>query len=119
MTVEAVRNYAHTGAITLAEIRGWQADTKAFMAHAEAIENRLGVSAGLRPGITVQSGGDLILGAQGWDLSGQRFGGRPGVLVLEAAGDLGFDGSLSDGLLSSIRPASTFPTCWEWAPSSR
>ena len=100
VTVEAVRNYAHTGTITQAEIRGWQADTKAFMAHAEAIENRLGVPAGLRPGITVQSGGDLVLGADGWDLSIQRYGGRPGVLVLKAASDLRFDGSLSDGLLS-------------------
>ncbi|WP_045223263.1 filamentous haemagglutinin family protein [Methyloterricola oryzae] len=100
VTVEAVRTEVHEGTITAAETAAWETDTAAFMTHADAIESRLGIPGGLRPGLTVQSPGDLVLGAQGWDLSGQRYGGRPGVLVLEAAGDLRFDGSLSDGILS-------------------
>ncbi|MBS1212689.1 MAG: hemagglutinin-related protein, partial [Proteobacteria bacterium] len=97
ITVEAVRTYRHTGAITTDDIQGWEADTLAYMEQAEAIERRLGTPGGLCPGITVKSDGDLNLDTGGWDLSGQRYGGRPGVLALEAAGDLTFNGKLSDG----------------------
>ncbi len=65
----------------------------------------------LLPGIEIQTAADLALGpATGssrpavvnWDLSGWRYGadgGTPGVLTLRTAGDLVFNGSLSDGFV--------------------
>lgn len=96
-TVEAVRTYRGNGVITENEIASWKSDTASFMAHADAIENRLHVSGGLRPGLSVISSGDLTLSGSGWDLVEWRYGGRPGVLSLDAAGTLAIEGRLSDG----------------------
>jgi len=97
ITVEAVRVYRHQGEIAAADIAAWKADTDAYMAHASAIEQRLGLGSGVLAGLEVRSGGDLQLGSAGWDLLSWRYGGEVGVLSLEAAGDLTLAGSLSDG----------------------
>ena len=77
-----------------------------FAGNAAAITNRLlANNTGLAPVFNVVVGaevintsGDLTL-ANDWDLSTFRFGpnNTPGVLTLRAAGNLIFDGSLSDG----------------------
>ncbi|HYN39678.1 MAG TPA: hypothetical protein VES39_10545, partial [Rhodospirillales bacterium] len=91
------------------------ADAKQFMSAESSILAGLGLAGDERvlllPGIEIQTAGDLALGpatgsnqpaAVNWDLSGWRFGadGRtPGVLTLRTAGDLVFNGSLSDGFV--------------------
>ncbi len=90
-------------------------DALGFMASEAAILAGLGLAADARimlmPGIEIRSDGDLALGpetapnqpaAVNWDLSGWRFGADnrlPGLLTLRAAGDLRFNGSLSDGFV--------------------
>ncbi|WP_017364662.1 filamentous haemagglutinin family protein [Methylococcus capsulatus] len=96
-TVEAVRIYDHSGTIGSTDIAAWKTDTDAYMANAGAIESRLGLPGGLRAGLEIRSSGDLTLGSAGWDLVDWRYGGRPGVLTLKAAGQLSIDGKLSDG----------------------
>jgi len=83
-----------------------QANGTTFAGNAAAITSRLlANNAGLAPVFNVVVGaevinpsGDLTL-ANDWDLSTFRFGPNqtPGVLTLRAAGNLIFDGSLSDG----------------------
>ncbi len=91
------------------------ADAMEFIAAESAILAGLGLAGDERvrllPGIEIQTAGDLAVGpatesnqpaAVNWDLSGWRFGadGRtPGVLTLRTAGDLLFNGSLSDGFV--------------------
>ncbi|MGZ8244218.1 filamentous haemagglutinin family protein [Methylomagnum sp.] len=96
-TVEAVRVYTGKGTITASDTATWKADTDAYMANAAAIETRLGLPGGLRPGLEIRSPGDLILTASGWDLVDWRYDGRPGVLTLKAGRDLAINGKLSDG----------------------
>ena len=96
-TVEAVRTYRTTGTITEHQIASWKSDTDAFMANADAIESRLHLPGGLRPELSVIGSGDLTLAGSGWDLAEWRYGGRPGVLSLAAAGNLAIEGKLSDG----------------------
>ncbi|CAL1241104.1 filamentous haemagglutinin family protein [Candidatus Methylocalor cossyra] len=96
-TVEAVRIYDRSGQISASDIKTWMDDTQSFMGNAAAIEQRLGLPGGLRPGVEIHSSGDLTLGADGWDLLGWRYDGRPGVLTLSAAGNLTIAGRLSDG----------------------
>jgi filamentous hemagglutinin family protein len=81
-----------------------------FAGNAAAITSRLlANNAGLAPVFNVvvgaeviNPGGDLTLDND-WDLSTFRFGpnNTPGVLTLRAAGNLIFDGSLSDGFTAS------------------
>ncbi len=85
-----------------------------FAGNAAAITNRLlANNGGLAPVFNVVVGaevinpsGDLTL-AYDWDLSTFRFGPNqtPGVLTLRAAGNLIFDGTLSDGFSSSAYDA--------------
>jgi filamentous hemagglutinin family protein len=95
-TLEAVRSYADEGVISAQDIAAYRADTEAYMANAVAIETRLGLPGGLRPGVEVTAPGDLSLGAA-WDLLDWRYAGRPGVLSLKAGGDLLLNQALSDG----------------------
>ncbi|MDD5034373.1 MAG: filamentous hemagglutinin family protein, partial [Methylococcaceae bacterium] len=95
-TVEAVKTYVSSGVIGSADIATYKADTDAFMTGAQAIENRLGLPGGLRPGVEIVSNGNLSLGG-GWDLLAWRYGGRPGVLSLRAGNDLNINQNLSDG----------------------
>lgn len=86
----------------------------AFMTSADAITAGLGFTGdaafSLLPGIEIQTAADMSLGAPvastqpatvNWDLSSWRFGpsAAPGVLTLRAAGNLTFNGSLSDGFV--------------------
>ncbi|RZL66181.1 MAG: filamentous hemagglutinin N-terminal domain-containing protein [Variovorax sp.] len=70
-----------------------------FAAASGAIQNRLGTSVAVMPGITISSAGDLALNSD-WnlftdftDLAGQR----EGTLTLRAGGKLAINGNLSDG----------------------
>ena len=123
VTVEAVRRHAQAEPITADDVAAWKSDLDAFMAQADGIEQRLGIPGGLRPGLEVDSGGDLrfaedfelpvqdedgqpLLDADGfeilsprWNLFDWRWAGRPGVLSLRAAGDLLLNRSISDGFI--------------------
>lgn len=78
------------------------AEADAFMQTSGAIRAGLGVSGNalfhVRPGVTITTaaGSDLILDND-WDLSGWRFGGEAGELMLRSGRDLLFNASLSDG----------------------
>lgn len=96
-TVEAVRTHDKGGSIGASDLASWKADTDTYMANADAIETRLSLPGGLRPGLEIKSSGDLILSSAGWDLMDWRYGGRPGVLTLNAGRDLALNGKLSDG----------------------
>lgn len=96
-TVEAVRTYQKTGVITAGDIAAWKTETDAYMVNGEAIENRLGIPGGLLAGLEIKSTGDLTLDSTGWDLVSWRYGGRAGVLSLNAANNLFIQGNLSDG----------------------
>jgi filamentous hemagglutinin family protein len=101
------------GALTAASVAAdssnvLYAEAVTFMESADAIVAALGLAdasaAQVLPGIEMVTAGNLSLGADNsapldWDLSSWRFGagGAPGVLTLRAAGDLTFNGSLSDG----------------------
>lgn len=66
----------------------------------------LQVVTSVAPGAEIISAGDLVL-ASDWDLSSYRFGpnNTPGVLTIRAAGNLIFQGSLSDGFNDSSNTA--------------
>jgi filamentous hemagglutinin family protein len=96
-TVEAVRTYSLGGAIGANDIANWKADTDSYMVNASAIETRLNLPGGLRPGLEIHSSGNLVLGSGGWDLVDWRYDGRPGVLTLKADANLTVNGPLSDG----------------------
>ncbi len=85
-------------------------DSASFASNMAAVRSRLfstdpGGILHVRPGVEiVNSGGNLVLNSD-WDLSTYRFGpgalgngsGEPGTLTLRAAGNLVFNGALSDG----------------------
>lgn len=96
-TVEAVRLHEREGTVTAEDIAGWKAETADYMTHAETIEARLGLPGGLLAGLEIRSRGDLALDTAGWDLADWRYGGRAGVLSLNAGGNLAIRGELSDG----------------------
>jgi filamentous hemagglutinin len=76
-------------------------DAQAFLANSSAIAAGLGFSnVQIRPGIEVDSSGDLILdnSTTAWDLASWNSAlGAPVNLTLRAAGNLIFEASLSDG----------------------
>src|SRR5262249_27095578 len=81
------------------------ADAAPWVAHAPAIQARLGVDFEVRPGIQVRSAGDLAIAAE-IDLSAARYGaGAPGYLDFSAAGDIQINANLSDGFASALRTA--------------
>jgi len=97
------------GQITAAEVAASSsnpryADLVEFMAGADTIAESLGQADNpafaVRPGLIVESAGDLALTTD-WNLADWRFDGEPGLLSLLAAGDLSFDESLSDGFASA------------------
>lgn len=96
-SIEAVRVYEKNGVISSGDIAGWKSDTEAFMAQAETIEKRLGTPGGLLAGLEIKSSGDLTIDAGGWDLVDWRYGGRAGVLTLNAGRNLAIRGKLTDG----------------------
>jgi len=83
-----------------------KADTRPFMTALLASEasggaiardtaGLIGTTVNLRPGVAVTTTGTLVVGDS--DLHTYRYGGQPGVLRLRAAGNLVFNGSLTDG----------------------
>ncbi len=90
----------------------------AFGANSAAITSALLANNGALAGVThvqfgaeiINTAGDLTLNSD-WDLSTYRFGpnGEPGVLTLRAAGNLVFNGALSDGFTSSNYAATLLP----------
>ena len=96
-TIEAVKTYQAAGTLTSGRIGVYKADTENWMANADAIESRLNLPQGLRPGISIRSEGDLATDTAGWDLVDWRYGGRTGVLSLSATGNLTINGKLTDG----------------------
>jgi len=116
--VEGYQLYQPTGG-SIDSVKGAVfANGTTFAGNATSIASRLLADAGAAQGtlasvLVVAPGaeiinptGDLTLSSD-WDLSGYRFGpnGAPGVLTLRAAGNLIFNGSLSDGLTSSAYTA--------------
>lgn len=114
VVVEAYKKYDRTSisAADVATSGTMYSDAKDFImgaaggnANATAIKNRIDAAGAIanlhvRPGIEVDSSGDLALDAV-WDLYKWRFGNEPGVLTLRAAGDLNIKQSLSDGFDST------------------
>ncbi|HEB87484.1 MAG TPA: hypothetical protein ENI68_10775, partial [Gammaproteobacteria bacterium] len=71
----------------------------------QAAQGNLPADFRLRPVLDVRADSGLRLG-EDIDLLDERFGPAdlPGVLMLRAAGDLTFDGSLSDGVIDTVSP---------------
>jgi filamentous hemagglutinin family protein len=115
VVVEGVQAYAATslggadagcgsgGACDIADAGGvLVTDAANFMSHAPAIGAALGLgSVAVRPGIEIDSGGDLLVGdgsGTPWDLAAWNTAiGAPVNLTLRAAGNLVFNTSLTDG----------------------
>lgn len=93
LTVEAFRRYTADAGL---DISVYQNDTASYMAHAPAMEARLGAGAQVLPGVELVSNGNLTL-LSDWDLTPWRYGNRPGVLTLRAAGNLYIGADLGDG----------------------
>src|SRR5262249_53883372 len=104
------------GATSITPSGTWYGEAKDFLegsTHKTDMQSRIGSAATLRAGIEVNNpNGDLTVNVneaasgagknpqdRGWDLSGWRFGGQPGVLTLRASGNLIINGSISDGFL--------------------
>ena len=96
-TVEAVKTYQKDDLIAEQDIAGWKSETDAYMANADAIESRLGLTGGLLAGLDIRSQGNLTVDTTGWDLVDWRYGGRAGVLSLTALDNINIRGNLTDG----------------------
>jgi filamentous hemagglutinin family protein len=118
VVVEGYRAYAATdlgstdagcgsgGGCDIADLNGMlYADAATFVGNAPAIAAGLGfANVEIRPGIEVDSTGDLILDntTTAWDLASWNAGlGVPVNVTLRAAGNLIFESSLSDGFSSN------------------
>jgi filamentous hemagglutinin family protein len=101
VVAEAYRVYDGVAVIDRPLIDRVSADATGFMAaNAAAIRARLGTAVTLVAGIELRNDGDMTL-ATNWDLSGLRFDGMPGALVLRAAGDLTINANLTDGFVGT------------------
>ncbi|MGA2188627.1 MAG: filamentous hemagglutinin family protein [Steroidobacteraceae bacterium] len=94
------------GSCDIADLNGMlYTDAAAFVGNSPAIAAGLGFpSVQIRPGIEVDSAGDLILdnSTPAWDLASWNAGlGVPVNLTLRAAGNLIFEASLSDGFTNN------------------
>ncbi len=111
VTLEAVKVYndissigttSGAGKLNISDVA---TDNDAFMANADAITSRLGMTDDatfhLSTGVEVRSSGNLTL-ANDWNLATYRAGGEPGVLTLRAEGDLLLNANLSDGFSSAL-----------------
>ncbi len=94
------------------------ADATTFMQNAGAIEQAILASTGktvsVLPGIQIQSPGDLTIGSS-FDLSTWRFGSTPGILTLQAAGNVNVDSSITDGFATGSYTLSSTPSAsWSY-----
>lgn len=114
--LEAARVYTGVGSIDPEAIAGYQADTAAFMAKAQAPVDHSGAGVLLAPGIDIRNTGDIALDSA-WDFAAQavdpdtgartalwRYDGVPGYLSLNAGGALQVNASLSDGFATASLP---------------
>jgi filamentous hemagglutinin family protein len=113
ISVEAFKTYQFESDITLDSSLQSQilADTTDYMTHAEAIAATLNMTGDsrfhLRPGVEISSTGNLTVGEE-WDFAARdydgdgspfwRFNGEPGVLTLQAEGELFFEQGVKDGI---------------------
>jgi filamentous hemagglutinin family protein len=123
VVAEGVETYVEQGDVVLTPLQmsadpsnPIYASAANFMQNAAAIGAALAGSSGLNvsvvPGIEIQSTGSLTV-PSAWDLSQWRFGTTAGFLTLRAAGNLIFQGSLSDGFAgadSSVLPTTPGPS---------
>ncbi|MEO6823654.1 MAG: hypothetical protein ABI167_02805 [Nitrosospira sp.] len=110
--LEAVKIYSNVDTLTTGSANGTtlgfdhiDADVADFMTHKTDILGALGKADDsafhLRPGVEVQSPGNLTIDSD-WNLyNASRAGSEPGVLTLRAAGDLIVKGSISDGFATA------------------
>ncbi len=121
VVAEAFKVYQKSGVILSADINSWLADTSTYMTNATtnsltaSLLKYLNTDPSLfhfRPGIEVQSGGDLTLAssvkvgttaASTWDLRSTRYSGEPGALTLRAAGNLSINAKLLDHPTASYK----------------
>jgi filamentous hemagglutinin len=101
------------GSCDIADLNGMlYTDAATFLGNSPAIAADLGFSnVQVRPGIEVDSAGDLILGnsSAAWDLASWNAAlGAPLNLTLRAAGNLILEASLSDGFTSNGKAVSTW-----------
>ncbi|HVW65277.1 MAG TPA: filamentous hemagglutinin family protein [Nitrosospira sp.] len=111
--LEAVQVYRNVDTLTAGSGGGAtlgfdrvDADVASFMANKNAILAALGKAGDstfhLRPGVEVQSPGNLTIDSD-WNLySASRAGAEPGVLTLRAGNNLIVNGSISDGFATSM-----------------
>jgi filamentous hemagglutinin family protein len=114
VTIEGFQTYTNTtGTLAAADVAAVvsnpiYANAANFMATAAAVSQALGAVKGptpqIVPGIEIDSNQSLTLTTP-WDLSTWHFGGNPGALTLRSAGDLNFNGSLSDGFAGTTGAA--------------
>lgn len=104
-----------TGSLDVADQNGILfTDAQVFTANAAAIGSNLGLAnIQVRPGIEVDTSGDLTLGSD-WDLNSWSAAlGSPVNLTLRAAGNLLIAGSLSDGFTNNGTPVAS----WDFGAS--
>lgn len=94
------------------------ADVTDFMTHKTDILGALGKAGDsafhLRPGVEVQSPGNLTVDSD-WNLyTARRAGGEPGLLTLRAAGDLIVKRSISDGF-TTVAPGAALGAGASWS----
>lgn len=89
-------------AVNTADIATLNTETKNYMAAAQQVSKRLGQGIQLRPGIEINTTGDLTL-ADEWNLADWRYRefstktALPGFLGIHTTGNLKFENSLTDG----------------------
>ena len=103
VTIEGFKTYTNTTGVldpTDQSVTQMNTDANNFMTNASALVTALGTAKGPAPqivaGIEIDSNQSLTLNSS-WDLSTWRPGGVAGALTIRSAGDLTFNGSLSDG----------------------
>jgi filamentous hemagglutinin family protein len=103
--IAGVRSY-QTSNVTAALRDTMLADAAAWMQNASAIKTRIGAAGfEIRPGISVESTGNLTIGTD-INLAPARYGaGAPGYLDFVAAGDIIINGNISDGFAGTARNA--------------
>ena len=123
--LEAVKIYSNVNILTTGAANNTtlgfdqiNADVAGFMTHKDTILATLGRAADstfhLRPGVEVQSSGNLTIDSDWNFYSATRAGGEPGLLTLRASGDLIVKGSISDGFATAA-PGAALGTGQSWS----
>ncbi|MCX7102558.1 MAG: filamentous hemagglutinin family protein [Methylobacter sp.] len=106
------------GEINSTDIDKINGETIAYMdAAAQNVDIRLGSGIRLRPGVEIDSTGNLTL-ASAWDFSSQRFGQNldiPGALIIRSNGRLAIDNSLTDGFQGDASQGAPLQNSDSWS----